>query len=133
MSAAPCPRCGSRDRGATETTERIGRPPLFTLGDCLEETARQQPHGFTKLTYADAQIQGYCPDNFESNKPWLDMGAATACIAPATVTIYILAGTAPATARDVLKEAAKFLKQFDTLADYTPTKPPAAADSEIQY
>lgn len=118
MSAAPCPSC--------DDTTNFPNQPLGTKGDCLEETARHKPAGFARIVYGTIEHQHCEPNNYEPGTPWLSMGAATACMSPAPLTIFIAAGTSITTARTALKEARKWLKGFDTLSGFMPTEPQSA-------
>lgn len=105
------------------------RPALASLGDCLADTASFVPHGFTKITGCTESFWRDIPaDNPDT--PWFVMEAVTACLEPAPVHIFITAGTPAATAREILKQAAKWLKEHgDDLPNLTPRKPePTACD-----
>ncbi len=107
------------------------RPPLGSLGDCLAETAAHQPHGYTKITGCTESFWRDIPAD-KPDAPWCVMEAATACLEPAPVTIFISAGTPAATARAILKQAAKWLKEHgDELPSLTPREPePTACDAD---
>lgn len=103
------------------------RPPLGSLGDCLAETASYLPQAFTKITGCTKSFWRDIPAD-KPDAPWFVMEAATACLEPAPVTIYISAGTPAATARDILKQAAKWLKEHgDELPSLTPREPEPTA------
>ena len=107
------------------------RPPLATLGDCLAETASYLPQGFTKITGCTESFWRDIPAD-RPDAPWLVMEAATACLEPAPVTIFISAGTPAATAREILKQVSKWLKEHgDQLPGLTPREPePTACDND---
>jgi len=109
------------------------RPPLATLGDCLAETASYLPQGFTKITGCTESFWRDIPAD-RPDAPWLVMEAATACLEPAPVTIFISAGTPAATAREILKQVSKWLKEHgDELPGLTPREPESASDDDILF
>ena len=62
------------------------------------------------------------------------MEAATACLDPAPVTIFISSGTPAATAREILKQVSKWLKEHgDELPGLTPREPVPAIDDDILF
>lgn len=143
MSAAPCPSCGSLDRGATETqvprqtvkplyetTENIGRPPLSTLGDCLAEVARCEPIPCTKITAAAASHwHDTAPDTI-----YLDFQAATECVQRGDdVTVVIRKGVTVARARAALKGIRAQLKSYDSLEQFTPKEPPPPDGDSVPF
>jgi len=102
------------------------RPPLGSLGDCLAETAAYLPRGFTKITGCTKSFWRDIPAD-KPDTPWFVAEATTACLEPAPVTIYISAGTPAATAREILKQVAKWLKVHgDELPGLTPIEPQPA-------
>lgn len=111
------------------------RRPLGTLGDCLAETASHQPYGYARLTGCTESFWRDIPaDN--PDKPWFVLEGVTACLDPAPVTIFISNGTTAATAREILKKAAKWLKEHgDELHDHTPreSEPTAGDDDFIPF
>ena len=112
---------------------KTSRPALGSLGDCLAETAAHQPHGFTKITGCTESfwrdIPANRPDANRPDAPWFVLEAATACLEPAPVHIFITAGTPAATACEILKHAARWLKEHgDELPGYTPLEPVATDD-----
>jgi hypothetical protein len=84
------------------------RPFIGSLGDCLAQTANYKPLGFAKITAV------------ERDELSLHLEADTACIFDASVTIYIRAGVTPEHAREVLKQAARCLKTYESLEPWTP-------------
>ena len=109
------------------------RPPLATLGDCLAETASFVPSGYTKFTGCTESFWRDIPTG-KPDSPWFVMEAVTACFDPAPVTIFISAGTPAATAREILKQAARWLKEHgDELPDLTPREPESASDDDILF
>lgn len=107
------------------------RPPLGTMGDCLAETASYQPAGYTRITGCTESFWRDIPAD-KPDTPWFVMDAVTASLEPAPVTIYIESGTTAATAREILKQAAKWLKEHgDELHELTPQEPaPTAGDGD---
>lgn len=99
---------------------RLISAPIGTLGDCLQEVAEHTPRGYTRITGStDSCCRGIPSDG--SGKPWIVLEATTAAMEPAPVTIHILAGTDPATAREILKQAANWLKHHgNELPSLTP-------------
>jgi hypothetical protein len=91
------------------------RPPLASLGDCLAKTASYKPVGFAKITAVNRDELA------------LRLEADTACIFAAPVTIYIREGVSPEHAREVLKAAARCLKNYESLQPWTPEEFPQSA------
>ena len=109
------------------------RPPLETLGDCLAETASFVPSGYTRITGCTESFWRDIPAD-KPDSPWFVAEAVTACLDPAPVTIFISAGTPAATAREILKQAARWLKEHgDELPDLTPREPESASDDDILF
>jgi hypothetical protein len=84
------------------------RPFIGSLGDCLAQTANYKPLGYAKITEVGHDALR------------LHLEATTAAMFEASVTIFIRAGVTPEYAREVLKEAARCLKGYDTLEPWTP-------------
>lgn len=84
------------------------REMLGSLGDCLVQTASYRPLGYSKITAV------------EYDALRLHLEGATAAMFDAPVTIFIRAGVTPEHAREILKEAARCLKGYDTLEPWTP-------------
>lgn len=84
------------------------RPFLGSLGDCMVAVSRHSPKGYAKITAV------------ESDALVLHLEPATAAMLDAPVTIFIRSGVAPEHAREILKEAARCLKTYDTLDPWTP-------------
>jgi len=102
------------------------RPLLGSLGDCLAETAAHVPQGYTRFTGCTDSFWRDIPAD-KPDTPWFVAEATTACLEPAPVTIYISAGTPAATAREILKQVAKWLKVHgDELPGLTPIEPQPA-------
>ena len=117
----------------TESSKCTARPPLATLGDCLAETASFVPSGYTKFTGCTESFWRDIPAG-KPDSPWFVMEAVTACFEPAPVTIFISAGTPAATAREILKQAARWLKEHgDELPDLTPREPESASDDDFLF
>ncbi len=119
-----------RESTKSESTQP-GRPPLGSLGDCLQEAASCQPLGYTRITGCTEAFWRDIPAD-RPDEPWFVMEAVTAAIAPAPVTIHIMAGTPAGTAREILKQVAKWLKlHASELEGLTPREPePAAFDAD---
>jgi hypothetical protein len=113
--------------------ENFGRPVLGTLGDCLQETATFQPQGYTRIIGHTGSFWRDIPaDN--PDEPSIVMQAVTAALDPAPVTIHILAGIPAATARAILKQAAKWLKEHGTdLPGLTPRQPRPSNTSNVPF
>ncbi len=84
------------------------RPFIGSLGDCLAQTAGYKPLCYAKITAV------------EHDDLRLHLEAATAALFDAPVTVFIRAGVTPEHAREILKEAARCLKGYDTLEPWTP-------------
>ena len=111
---------GGKSKRNAPTKPKTPRPPLGSKGDCLAETAAHQPYGFTKITGCTESFWRDIPTG-KPDTPWLVMEAVTACLEPAPVHIFITAGTPAATAREILKQAAKWLDEHgDELPGLTP-------------
>lgn len=103
------------------TVKARGR--LATLGEFLQAVIHRRPTGFTLIT-------GY---SAESRLNELTFRATSACLdTTSSVSIFIPAGTRPATARNLLQAAANALKGVDSLEPYTPLAS-AETDDEIQF
>lgn len=113
------------------TKAEFSRPPLASLGDCLAETAACVPQGFTKITGCTESFWRDVPADIPDT-PWLVTEAATACLEPAPVTVFVCAGTPPATAIQILEQAVAWLREHGReLEDFTPREPepaPCAGD-----
>ena len=121
---------GGKSKRTAPPKPKTSRPPLGSLGDCLAETAAHQPYGFTKITGCTESFWRDIPAPIP-DAPWFVIEAATACLEPAPVAIYISAGTPAATACEILKQAAKWLKEHgDELPSLTPLEPVPAADDQ---
>jgi len=117
----------------TESSKCTARPPLATLGACLADTASFVPSGYTRITGCTESFWRDIPTD-KPGSPWFVAEAATACLDPAPVTIFISAGTPAATAREILKQAARWLKEHgDELPDLTPREPESASDDDILF
>lgn len=101
------------------------RPTIGTLGDVLKATVEHEPRGCTLITgYSEARWNGLRPG--ERKLIEIAVEGATACLDPTNaVTIFIAAGTKPATASAVLKAIAKEIKDFDSFERFTPLEPDA--------
>ncbi len=110
-------------------SDNLGRPLLGSLGDCLAETAAHVPQGYTRVTGCTESFWRDIPAD-KPDTPWFVMEAATACLPPAPVTIYISAGTPAATAREILKQVAKWLKVH---GDELPGLTPRPAHDDIDW
>jgi hypothetical protein len=94
------------------------REILGSLGDCLAQTARYEPLGYSKITAVIYDIDGPVLN--------LHLESATAAMFEALVTIFIRAGTTPEHVREILKQVARNLKPYDTLEPWTPKEPSSA-------
>lgn len=99
------------------------RPTIGTLGDVLKATAMSQPMGYTRISgYSESRWNGLQPGEKELLE--LSIEGVTACLEPTNaVTIFIAEGTAPATARALLKAAAKEVKDYGNFERFTPLAP----------
>lgn len=112
----------------TQPAPKPKRPPMGTLGDCLQEAASYQPLGYTRIIGCSDSFWRDIPAD-KPNEPWIVLDAVTAAIDPAPVTIHILAGTPAATAREILKQVSKWLKEHgDELPSLTPREPERTVD-----
>ena len=96
------------------------RQELDTLGSCLQEAARNQPAGYTRITGGENAYSCRWPCDETPDLPWLSIDPVTASIEPAPVTVHIAAGTTPKAARRILKLMRQWLKTRDSLEGYTP-------------
>ena len=99
---------GGKSKSNAPTKPKTSRPPLGSLGDCLAQTAQHEPLGYAKITAV------------EHDELRLHLEPETACMFDAPVTVFIRAGVTPEHAREILKEAARCLKGYDTLEPWTP-------------
>ena len=99
---------GGKSKRNAPTKPKTPRPPLGSLGDCLAQTAQHEPLGYTKITAV------------EHDELRLHLEPETACMFDAPVTVFIRTGVTPEHAREILKEAARCLKGYDTLEPWTP-------------
>ncbi len=113
---------------------KANRPPLGSLGDCLAETAKHQPHGYAKFIGCNQAFWRDIPAD-QADKPWFVMEGATAALDAAPVTIFICDGTTAAEARAILKGVSRWLKEHgDEMHDFTPQEPPATSgDDELPF
>ena len=115
------------------TQAEFSRPPLGSLGDCLAETAAFQPQRFTKITGCTESFWRDVPADIPE-EPWLVLEAATACIDPAPLTMFIAAGTHPETAIEILEQALNWLKEHgDKLPTMTPIEPAPFSDGDCPF
>ena len=105
---ADVPRIFEAREKAKKRIEPDERPFTGSLGDCLVQTAQHEPLGYAKITAV------------EHDELRLHLEPETACMFDAPVTVFIRAGVTPEYAREILKEAARCLKGYDTLEPWTP-------------
>lgn len=109
-------------------TDAGPRPQLGTLGDCLEEVACNKPKGFTRIHGGPDAYSCRWPCDESPETPWLSIDAVTVAKERAPVSIYIDAWCSPKNARKILKLACEWLKQHDSLEQFTPVEPPPVVD-----
>lgn len=112
---------------ANKRREPDERPFIGSLGDCLVQTAHYKPLGYAKIT---ALVRG-------ADGLMLHLEPDTAAMFDAPVTIFVRAGIASEQAREILKEAARCLKGYDTLEPWTPREflksTPFADDESVAF
>ena len=101
LSSSEVLKAPSREEFYREAAKpKTPRPPLATLGDCLEATAKHVPHGYIRFTGVS---NSFCEAGFT-------LRPITAAIDLAPVQIYVLADTPTETASEILKKVAMWLK-----------------------
>ncbi len=107
--------------------------PLATLGDCLAETTKHVPKGYIRFTGCVSSFWHNAPAD-QKDETWFTVKPITAAITLAPLQLYILAGTKPATAREILKKICKFLKESgDELPMTTQIPTPLCDDDDVPF